>query len=64
VSVFIIKENRTFDHYFGGFPAADGATSGTTAAGQSVELTDLDDCDEAALCNSWSCSLQRWPTAR
>jgi len=25
--VFIIKENRTFDNYFGTFPGANGATS-------------------------------------
>jgi phospholipase C len=28
--VFIIKENRTFDHYFGKYPGADGATMGVT----------------------------------
>ncbi len=28
--VFIVKENRTFDTYFGTFPGADGATSGRT----------------------------------
>src|SRR5712692_3450408 len=26
--VFIVKENRTFDNYFGTFPGADGATTG------------------------------------
>src|SRR5687768_11888167 len=26
--VFIVKENRTFDHLFGRFPGADGATTG------------------------------------
>jgi phospholipase C len=26
--IFIIKENRTFDHYFGTYPGADGATEG------------------------------------
>src|SRR5262249_29119013 len=26
--VFVIKENRTFDTYFGRFPGADGATTG------------------------------------
>ena len=28
--IFIIKENRTFDHYFGTYPGADGATTGGT----------------------------------
>jgi len=31
--VFIIKENRSFDNYFGTFPGADGATSGTVSNG-------------------------------
>ena len=32
--VFIIKENRSFDNYFGQYPGANGATSGTTSTGQ------------------------------
>ena len=31
--VFVIKENRTFDNYFGQFPGADGATTGRTCDG-------------------------------
>ena len=31
--VFVIKENRTFDNYFGQFPGADGATTGNTCDG-------------------------------
>jgi phospholipase C len=36
--VFIVKENRTFDHMFGRFPGADGATSGLTCDGERVPL--------------------------
>ena len=36
--VFLIKENRTFDHMFGRFPGADGATSGVTCDGRRVPL--------------------------
>ena len=36
--VFVIKENRTFDNYFGRFPGADGATTGQTCDGQTVPL--------------------------
>ena len=36
--VFIIKENRTFDHLFGTFPGADGVTSGQTCDGRTIEL--------------------------
>jgi phospholipase C len=28
--IFMIKENRTFDHYFGGYPGADGASKAGT----------------------------------
>jgi phospholipase C len=36
--VFLIKENRTFDHMFGRFPGADGATTGVTCDGKVVPL--------------------------
>ena len=36
--VFIVKENRTFDNYFGTFPGADGATSGAISTGQLIPL--------------------------
>lgn len=36
--VFIIKENRSFDSYFGTFPNADGATSGTVSTGEVIPL--------------------------
>ncbi len=37
--VFIVKENRTFDNYFGTFPGADGATTGMIHAGEVVPLS-------------------------
>ncbi len=36
--VFIVKENRTFDTYFGTFPGADGATKGRRCDGTEVPL--------------------------
>ncbi|HXJ62300.1 MAG TPA: alkaline phosphatase family protein [Actinomycetota bacterium] len=36
--VFVIKENRTFDTYFGQFPGADGATRGQRCNGTWVPL--------------------------
>jgi phospholipase C len=36
--VFIIKENRSFDEYFGLFPGADGASTGTISTGQVIPL--------------------------
>src|SRR5262250_510708 len=37
--VFIVKENRTFDNYFGTFPGADGATCGEIHTGESIPLS-------------------------
>lgn len=56
--VFIIKENHTFDNYFGTFPGADGATSGVTSAGQMVPLAQMPDVDQADLCNRWDCAIE------
>jgi phospholipase C len=36
--VFIVKENRSFDHYFGTFPGANGATSGKLSNGTTMAL--------------------------
>jgi phospholipase C len=36
--VYIIKENRSFDNYFGTFPGADGATSGVVSTGERIPL--------------------------
>ena len=36
--IFIIKENRSFDNYFGQYPGANGATSGTASTGQVIPL--------------------------
>jgi phospholipase C len=36
--VFLVKENRTFDHLFGTFPGADGVTEGMTCDGRMVPL--------------------------
>ncbi len=36
--VFIVKENRSFDTYFGTFPGADGATTGLISTGQRIQL--------------------------
>lgn len=41
--VFIIKENHSFDNYFGKFPGANGATSGTMSTGQVVPLGPMPD---------------------
>src|SRR5689334_9122096 len=41
--IFLVKENRTFDNYFGRFPGANGAATGRLSNGQSVPLGTLPD---------------------
>jgi phospholipase C len=41
--VFIIKENRSFNNYFGTFPGATGATSGPVSNGQTITLNHTPD---------------------
>ncbi len=36
--IFIVKENRTFDHFFGRFSGADGVIRGMTCSGEVVPL--------------------------
>jgi len=36
--VFLVKENRTFDNYFGTLEGVDGATSGTISTGEVIPL--------------------------
>jgi phospholipase C len=41
--VFLIKENRTFDHIFGRYPGADGARYGKTSDGRRIKLAPAPD---------------------
>ena len=36
--IFIVKENRSFDNYFGQYPGAHGAATGTLSTGQVIPL--------------------------
>jgi phospholipase C len=51
--VFIVKENRTFDNYFGQFPGADGATRGTLSTGQVITLGHATDTMPYDLGHDW-----------
>jgi phospholipase C len=41
--IIIVKENHTFDNYFGKFPGATGATSGKLSNGKEIPLTPAPD---------------------
>jgi phospholipase C len=51
--VFIVKENRTFDNYFGTFPGVDGATRGTISTGRVIPLGHTPDRTKHDIGHSW-----------
>jgi phospholipase C len=55
--VFIIKENRTFDHMFGRYPGADGARTATLSTGQKVALARASDAVEHDIGHKFSDGL-------
>jgi phospholipase C len=52
--VYIVKENRSFDNYFGTFPGADGATSGVISTGERVPLRRSPDRTSRDLGHAWA----------
>lgn len=55
--IFLVRENRSFDHYFGAFPGADGATTATISNGQVISLPRATDATPQDLCHTWFCAL-------
>jgi len=51
--VYIIKENRSFDNYFGLFPGALGTTTGLNSIGQTLPLGRLPDETPDDIDHSW-----------
>jgi phospholipase C len=71
--VFIVKENRSFDHMFGRFPGANGATHGKISTGQILPLAHAADAalnyghgwvaaHNAMDCVSGICKMDGWDT--
>jgi phospholipase C len=52
--VYILKENRSIDNYFGTFPGADGATSGVISTGERIELRHTPDRMSRDLGHVWA----------
>jgi phospholipase C len=55
--VFIVKENRTFDNYFGTFQGADGQRFGTLSTGAVVQLGHTPDRTPHDIGHSWQNAL-------
>jgi phospholipase C len=54
--IFLVRENRSFDHYFGLFPGADGATTGLISNGQTIPLGHATDETPQDLCHTQTCA--------
>lgn len=55
--VFIVRENRTFDSYFGTFPGANGATSGQISTGQTIPIIHESDRTPTDIGHGWQDTL-------
>ncbi len=58
--VFIIKENRTFDNYFGTFPGANGATTYTNPRGKVLPLNHTPDPMTSNMGHRWQHARLAW----
>jgi len=57
--VVIVKENHTFDNYFGTFPGAEGATTCQTAMG-TVTAPHAPNSTPRDMCHEHACALDDW----
>jgi phospholipase C len=56
--VFIVKENRTFDNYFGTFPGADRATFGQISTGAVIPLRHAPDMTPRDIDHSYQAAVE------
>jgi phospholipase C len=57
--VVVVKENHTFDNYFGSFPGAEGASVCQTSTG-TITCPHAPDSTPRDLCHEHSCALTAW----
>jgi phospholipase C len=56
--VFIIKENRSFDTYFGQFPGVNGTTTGVISTGSTIPLSHTPDQTTRDIDHGWSSAVE------
>jgi len=57
--VVVVKENHTFDNYFGSFPGAEGTTTASTARGV-IPVKEAPDKTPRDMCHEHTCALTDW----
>ena len=58
--IVIVKENHTFDNYFGSFPGAAGTTTALLSDGGTITPPHAPDHTSRDLCHEHPCALQDW----
>ncbi len=53
--VFMVKENRSFDNYFGTYPGANGASTAVLSTGAVYPLGHTPDSTPQDICHLWQC---------
>jgi len=61
--VVIVKENHTFDNYFGSFPGAEG-TSSFELNGATIPVPQAPDSTPRDMCHAHSCALTDWDNGK
>jgi len=51
--IFIVRENRSFDHYFGKYPGANGTTTATISTGEVIPIVHSPDQSNRDLGHGW-----------
>src|SRR5438045_3024190 len=57
--IVVVKENHTFDNYFGSFPGAEGTSSCQTSSGP-IACPHAPDRTPRDLCHTHACALSDW----
>jgi phospholipase C len=61
--VVIVKENHTFDNYFGSFPGAEGTTTAVTSNGV-IPVPEAPDKTPRDMCHEHACALSDWDNGK
>jgi len=61
--IVIVKENHTFDNYFGSFPGAEGTTTASTSRGV-IPVGEAPDKTPRDLCHEHACALTDWDNGK
>ncbi len=61
--IVIVKENHTFDNYFGSFPGAEGTTTANTSRGV-IPVGEAPDKTPRDFCHEHPCALTDWDSGK